>query len=137
MQLEDGRLGILLADVSGKGMPAALLGASLVLLGHVARNESVGRVYSLGTHLINTFLLLASLALAEGLYVTTARDPVAETLGATLAPLSDALRAQLKVPAGQGILVTSLRSDGPFIRSINRTAVKTTIRRSMPSGRRS
>jgi cytochrome c oxidase assembly protein subunit 15 len=42
----------------------ALLGASLVLLGHVARNESVGRVYSLGLHLINTFLLLASLALA-------------------------------------------------------------------------
>ena len=28
----------------------ALLGASLVLLGHVARNESVGRVYSLATH---------------------------------------------------------------------------------------
>jgi len=42
----------------------ALLGASLVLLGHVARNESVGRVYSLGFHLVNTFLLLASLALA-------------------------------------------------------------------------
>ena len=42
----------------------ALLGASLVLLGHVARNESVGRVYSLGLHLVNTFLLLASLALA-------------------------------------------------------------------------
>src|SRR6202790_4434376 len=42
----------------------ALLGASLVLLGHVARNESVGRVYSLATHLIHTFLLLASLALA-------------------------------------------------------------------------
>ena len=42
----------------------ALLGASLVLLGHVARNESVGRVYSLGLHLMNTFLLLASLALA-------------------------------------------------------------------------
>ena len=42
----------------------ALLGASLVLLGHVARNESVGRVYSLATHLVNTFLLLASLTLA-------------------------------------------------------------------------
>jgi len=42
----------------------ALLGASLVLLGHVARNESVGRVYSLGLHLVNTFLLLASLTLA-------------------------------------------------------------------------
>jgi len=42
----------------------ALVGAALVLLGHVARNESVGRVYSLSIHLINTFLLLASLALA-------------------------------------------------------------------------
>jgi heme a synthase len=41
----------------------ALIGAALVLLGHVAMNESVGRVYSLGTHLVNTFLLLASLAL--------------------------------------------------------------------------
>ena len=51
----------------------ALLGASLVLLGHVARNESVGRVYSLGTHLINTFLLLASLALAA----RSASQPVA------------------------------------------------------------
>jgi len=42
----------------------ALLGASLVLLGHVARDESLGRVYSLSTHLVNTFLLLASLTLA-------------------------------------------------------------------------
>lgn len=41
----------------------ALIGAALVLLGHVAKNESVGRVFSLATHLINTFLLLASLAL--------------------------------------------------------------------------
>ncbi len=41
----------------------ALIGAALVLLGHVAANESVGRVYSLSTHLVNTFLLLASLAL--------------------------------------------------------------------------
>jgi cytochrome c oxidase assembly protein subunit 15 len=40
-----------------------LLGAALVLLGHVAANESVGRVYSLSAHLVNTFLLLASLAL--------------------------------------------------------------------------
>jgi len=40
-----------------------MLGAALVLLGHVAANESAGRVYSLGSHLVNTFLLLASLAL--------------------------------------------------------------------------
>jgi cytochrome c oxidase assembly protein subunit 15 len=41
----------------------ALIGAALVLLGHVAKDQSVGRVYSLATHLINTFLLLASMAL--------------------------------------------------------------------------
>jgi heme A synthase len=41
----------------------ALLGAALVLLGHVAKNESAGRIYSLSAHLVNTFLLLASLAL--------------------------------------------------------------------------
>src|SRR5262245_51690346 len=36
-----------------------------------------------------------------------------EVLGASLASLNDALRSQLNVPAGQGILVASLRSDGP------------------------
>jgi heme a synthase len=50
----------------------ALIGAALVLLGHVARNESVGRVYSLATHLVNTFLLLACLALTAG----RAGDPI-------------------------------------------------------------
>ena len=50
----------------------ALIGAALVLLGHVARNESVGRVYSLATHLVNTFLLLACLALTAW----RAADPV-------------------------------------------------------------
>jgi len=53
----------------------ALLGASLVLLGHVARNESVGRVYSLATHLINTFLLLASLALTAWFSGQDTRQP--------------------------------------------------------------
>jgi membrane-associated protease RseP (regulator of RpoE activity) len=41
------------------------------------------------------------------------RDPQQDLLGATFTPLSDALRAQLNVPAGQGILVELLRSDGP------------------------
>jgi heme a synthase len=41
----------------------ALLGAALVLLGHVAKDASTGRVYSLSAHLVNTFLLLASLTL--------------------------------------------------------------------------
>jgi heme A synthase len=58
----------------------ALLGASLVLLGHVARNESVGRVYSLATHLINTFLLVASLALTAW-YSGVERLPVVNRSG--------------------------------------------------------
>jgi heme A synthase len=41
----------------------ALLGASLVLLHHVANNASVSRVYSLSLHLTNTLALLACLAL--------------------------------------------------------------------------
>lgn len=40
-----------------------LIGAGLVLLGHVAENKSIARGYSLGLHLTNTLLLLAALAL--------------------------------------------------------------------------
>lgn len=42
----------------------AAVGAGLVLLEYVALNESVARVYWMGAHLVNTFLLVASLALA-------------------------------------------------------------------------
>lgn len=41
----------------------ALVGAALVLFGDVANNVSTGRVVILSIHLVNTFLLLASLAL--------------------------------------------------------------------------
>jgi heme A synthase len=41
----------------------ALIGAGLVLLGHVAGNTSVNRGYTLSFHLVNTLLLLAALSL--------------------------------------------------------------------------
>jgi heme A synthase len=41
----------------------ALIGAALVLLGHVAGNASVARAYSLSTHQVNTLTLLACLTL--------------------------------------------------------------------------
>ena len=44
-------------------MTEALLGAALVLLEHVARNQSSARAYSLSAHLINTLTLLACLTL--------------------------------------------------------------------------
>jgi heme A synthase len=43
----------------------ALVGAGLVLFGWVADDESIGRVYSISIHLINTFLLLAFLTLTS------------------------------------------------------------------------
>lgn len=45
--------------------------------------------------------------------VASLRDPADELLGATLQPVGDALRAQLELRAGQGLLVASLRADGP------------------------
>ena len=41
----------------------ALIGAGLVLLGHVAGNTSIHRGYTLTLHLVNTLLLLAALSL--------------------------------------------------------------------------
>jgi heme A synthase len=44
-------------------MTEALLGAALVLLEHVAANQSTARAYSLSAHLVNTLTLLACLTL--------------------------------------------------------------------------
>jgi heme A synthase len=44
-------------------MTEALLGAALVLLEHVAKNQSSARAYSLSAHLLNTLTLLACLTL--------------------------------------------------------------------------
>jgi len=41
----------------------SLIGAALVKLEHVAQNASVGRIYSLSCHLVNTLTLIACLAL--------------------------------------------------------------------------
>jgi membrane-associated protease RseP (regulator of RpoE activity) len=40
------------------------------------------------------------------------QDPADEMLGATLKSVGDTLRAQLRIPAGQGLLVASLTADG-------------------------
>jgi hypothetical protein len=40
------------------------------------------------------------------------RDPADETLGATLEPVSDTLRAQLALPAGRGLIVTTIDQGG-------------------------
>jgi membrane-associated protease RseP (regulator of RpoE activity) len=49
--------------------------------------------------------------------VTTVRDAADETLGATLEPVSDPLRAQLALPADQGLMVAAVTGDGPAARA--------------------
>ena len=56
----------------------ALLGAALVLLGYVEKDQSTGRIISLSLHLINTFTLLACLALTAW-WSTRAEAPLAAT----------------------------------------------------------
>jgi membrane-associated protease RseP (regulator of RpoE activity) len=52
--------------------------------------------------------------LTESPYVVTGvHDPAAELLGAALQQVGDVLRTQLDIPAGQGLLVASVRPDGP------------------------
>ena len=52
----------------------ALVGAALVLFAWVAQDESLGRVISIAVHLINTFLLLASITLTA--WWSTGAKPV-------------------------------------------------------------
>src|SRR5712691_2856917 len=75
-----------------------------------------------GTTLVDRPLLFrasvdgASSEYATGLgeaLIARFHDQADETLGATLQPVSAALRAQLDVPVGQGLLVASLRADSP------------------------
>jgi membrane-associated protease RseP (regulator of RpoE activity) len=46
-------------------------------------------------------------------FLAVFHDPADAALGATLEPVSDALRAQLGIPKGQGLVVASLAGDGP------------------------
>jgi heme A synthase len=66
----------------------ALIGAALVLLGHVGTNSSPNRAYSLAIHLLNTMVLLAAMALtgwfarasANGRGVVSTEAPVSRSL---------------------------------------------------------
>ena len=51
--------------------------------------------------------------LAERLFLARLIEQGDGIFGATLQPVGDVLRAQLNLPAGQGLLVASLRADGP------------------------
>jgi cytochrome c oxidase assembly protein subunit 15 len=66
----------------------ALIGAALVLLGHVGANLSPNRAYTLAIHLLNTMVLLGAMALtgwfagasAKGRREVSTRQPVSRSL---------------------------------------------------------
>ena len=53
----------------------ALIGAALVLLGHVGSNASPDRAYTLAIHLLNTMVLLAAMALTAWFAGASATAP--------------------------------------------------------------
>lgn len=65
----------------------ALIGAGLVLLGHVAANQSIARGWSLGLHLVNTLILLA--CLVSTAWLSNPRPTL------SLPPISPRMRASL------------------------------------------
>ena len=66
----------------------ALIGAALVLLGHVGTNTSPNRAYTLAIHLINTMVLLAVLALTAWF---ASPSTIARSESSTEQPVSRAL----------------------------------------------
>ena len=82
-----------------------LLGAALVLFGQVGSNASMSRVVVLSLHLVNTFLLLAALALsAKSASSDAAAQPV-QTFEKTAMP-SQAPGNGLYLAYGAGIIAT-------------------------------
>jgi serine protease Do len=57
--------------------------------------------------------LTADQVSVERPFLAVFHDPADAALGATLEPVSEALRAQLGIPDGQGLVVVSLAGDGP------------------------
>jgi heme A synthase len=79
----------------------ALIGAAIVLLGHVGANSSPNRAYTLGVHLLNTMVLLAAMALT-GWFASASANGRREA--STEAPVS----RLLLVCAPLAFLVTSV-----------------------------
>lgn len=80
----------------------ALVGAGLVLFEMVAQNKSVARGYWVGVHLTNTFLLVASMALANWAALPDAQGPD----GGSPAPIDETPRERTTwIFGGAGLTV--------------------------------
>ncbi|MGH9447413.1 MAG: COX15/CtaA family protein [Terriglobia bacterium] len=82
----------------------ALLGAALVLLGETGTNASMSRVFFLSLHLVNTFFLLASLALTAQAFAEDLPAPIAQPPPRGRRPAAS--RHRLLAAYGAGLLGT-------------------------------
>jgi C-terminal processing protease CtpA/Prc len=80
---------------------------------NAAANTPQGARDSLPRAPENITLANARLRLNDSLLVASFVEQPDAALGATLHPVDPVLRAQLNIPAGQGLLVVALRGDGP------------------------
>jgi heme a synthase len=95
----------------------ALLGAALVLLGHVAQDQSAGRILFLCLHFGNTLLLLATLALtaawlrggSENFILTQNRTEVSAVFVGLLAVLANGMTGTVAALGDTLFPATSLR----------------------------
>jgi heme A synthase len=95
----------------------ALIGAALVLLGHVGANSSPHRAYTLAVHLLNTMVLLAAMALtgwfagpsANGRGEVSTQAPVSRSL-LICAPLAFLVTSVLGAIAALGDTLFAVRS---------------------------
>jgi heme a synthase len=95
----------------------ALLGAALVLLGHVGQDQSAGRILFLCLHFGNTLLLLATLALSaawlqggsENFILTQNRTEVSAVILGLLAVLANGMTGTVAALGDTLFPATSLR----------------------------
>jgi serine protease Do len=76
---------------------------------HGAPHAFVGQIADLN----RSVNLKANAFTIENPFLAVFHDPADAALGATLEPIGDAVRAQLGIPGGQGLVVASLAGDGP------------------------
>jgi cytochrome c oxidase assembly protein subunit 15 len=89
----------------------ALIGAALVLLGHVGSNSSPHRAYTLAVHLLNTMVLLAAMALT-GWFAGAAANGRGERSSTEHTWVRSALVSRVRIVTltshGQDLIVTNL-----------------------------
>src|SRR5262245_49317730 len=99
---------------SFKNCPMLIALIGTISLGACSAQAQEAKPTALGPVPVNIYYDQSASSNQSALNWTIARlwDSADDLLGATLQPVGDTLRAQLDIPAGQGLVVEGLRGDG-------------------------